>query len=109
MKSVLCGLVSLSFLLLDVTGQAKADYIFTTLDVPGSTGGTTAFGINTSGQIVGAYGDGGGQHGFLLSGGSYTTLDVPGSTATAATGINASDQIVGIYQAGSSRNHGFLL
>jgi uncharacterized membrane protein len=37
---------------------------YTTLDVPGSAG-TRAYGINASGQIVGAYLDGGGRHGFL--------------------------------------------
>ena len=70
MKSALCGLVSLS-LLLGVAGQAKGDYIFTTIDVPGSTG-TAAFGINASGQIVGSYSSAGVLHGFLLSGGRAT-------------------------------------
>ena len=38
---------------------------------------------------------------------SFTTLDVPDSTATYATGINASGQIVGYYyDAGGT--HGFL-
>jgi hypothetical protein len=38
--------------------------------------------INTSGQIVGYYFDGSTNHGFLDSGGTYTTIDYPGSTAT---------------------------
>jgi hypothetical protein len=73
-------------------------YTFTTFDVPGSTF-TIAGGVNASGQVVGAYGNGG-THGFLRSGGSYTTLDVPGSTFTNAFGINDSGQVVGGYVAG---------
>jgi hypothetical protein len=64
MKRYLCSLVALG-LLLGVTRQAMAQpsYSFTTLDLPGSTH-TFATGINASGQIVGAYGDAAGQHGF---------------------------------------------
>jgi hypothetical protein len=46
---------------------------------------------------VGYYSDDAGIHGFLLDNGNYTTLDVPGSTATFANGINASGQIIGNY------------
>jgi probable HAF family extracellular repeat protein len=71
---------------------------YTTLDVPGAIGSTLVTGINASGQIVGSYGDAGGNgHGFLLENGRYTTLDVPGSDYTAAMGINDSGQIVGYY------------
>ncbi len=50
-----------------------------------------------------------GDIGFLLSGGSYTPIDPPGSTSSsAATGINDAGQIVGYYFAGFS-NHGFLM
>jgi probable HAF family extracellular repeat protein len=49
------------------------------------------------------------SHGFLLSGGTYTTLDVPGVTFTAATGINDAGQIVGSYIAADGNFHGFLL
>jgi PEP-CTERM motif len=52
-------------------------------------------------------GDGAGTHGFVLDNGSYTTLDVPGSTWTWATGINASGQIVGMYRDAGGQ-HGFL-
>ncbi|SRR5260370_103470 len=44
---------------------------------------------------------------FLLGGGSYTTLDVPGSSYTVAYGINASGQIVGYYKDGQ-QDRGFL-
>jgi probable HAF family extracellular repeat protein len=96
-------------LLPGLTRNAQANYIFTTLDVPGSTG-TSAFGINNAGQIVGSYFDPDGlEHGFLLSSGYYATLDVPGATNTVATGINTSGQIVGIYNTGNFINRGFLL
>ncbi len=69
---------------------------YTVFDVPGATG-TYANGINDSGQIVGSYVDVAGRfHGFLDSGGSFTTIDVPGSTkGTIAAGINNAGQIVG--------------
>jgi hypothetical protein len=44
---------------------------------------------------------------FLLSGGSYTQLNVPGSLVTEARGIDDADQIVGMYEDGTT--HGFLL
>src|SRR6266849_8026841 len=106
MNRFLYGLVALG-LLLGVAGQAKAQYIFTTLDVPGSTL-TRALDINASGQIVGRYDTGATAHGYLLSGGSYTTIDVPGSTFTTAHGINDSGQIVGRYLDGGTA-HGYLL
>jgi probable HAF family extracellular repeat protein len=99
-------------LLVGLAGDAKAQptYSFTTLDVPGSflPGLAPAIGINASGQIVGYYEDTTGGHGFLLDQGSYTTLDVPGSTWTHANGINDSGQIVGSYGDGYTY-HGFLL
>jgi hypothetical protein len=51
-----------------------------------------------TGQIVGSYSNASGGHGFLLSGGTYTTLDDPLATnGTTANGINALGQIVGGY------------
>jgi probable HAF family extracellular repeat protein len=51
----------------------------------------TAFGINDAGQIVGFYYDTNVvYHGFLLSGGAYTTFNDPlAIRGTAAYGINA--------------------
>jgi probable HAF family extracellular repeat protein len=85
--------------------------IFNTFDDPlAFTGRTQAFGVNDADEIVGSYQDATGQHGFLLSGGTYTTFDLPLATmGTFATGINASGQIVGFYQDSSGRYHGFLL
>jgi probable HAF family extracellular repeat protein len=76
---------------------------------------TTAFGINTSGQIVGNYHDNSGYHGFLLSDGVYTTLDDPLATQyTYAFGINNAGQVVGSYDDSTGyddtgHSHSFLL
>ena len=50
-------------------------YTYTTLDDPNVAGGTSAFGINAEGQIVGRYitSPDGVHHGFLYSNGTYTT------------------------------------
>jgi probable HAF family extracellular repeat protein len=84
-------------------------FTFTTIDDPLGTG-TEAFGINSSGQIVGYYLAGGAAHGFLYSGGIYTTLDDPDplATATFAQGINNAGQIVGYYRDSNGNAHGFL-
>jgi uncharacterized membrane protein len=64
--------------------------------VPNSQTGTTyAHGINDTGQIVGVVGFGGIWHGYILSGGSYTTLN-QGFTCF-AYGNNDAGQIVGTY------------
>src|SRR5438876_2101569 len=73
---------------------------------------TQVTGTNNAGQIVGFYNDADGSHGFLRSGGGYTSFDVPGSPGTTyAYGINNAEQIVGNYHAGGSRGPavGFLL
>lgn len=83
-------------------------YKYTTLDDPFANGGigTHAVGINNAGQIVGEYSDGSGIHGFLFSGGTYTTLNDPlAPTFTEVFGINGAGQIVGDYVPGG----GFLL
>ena len=78
---------------------------------PFGTTNTTAGSINASGQITGGYYSSG-NHGFLYSGGSYTTIDDPFATSgTVVQSINASGQITGYYLNGSgfgSGFHGFL-
>jgi uncharacterized membrane protein len=70
---------------------------------------TSAWGINDAGQIVGEYSPvQGGDSGFLLSGGNYTTLYVPGSLDTYAYGINDAGDIVGVYIDANRNDHGFL-
>jgi hypothetical protein len=66
---------------------------------------TIAESINPAAEVVGAFTDGVGvQHGFLLSDGQFTRIDVPGelvgapgSLATNATGINPAGDIVGSF------------
>ena len=98
MKRLLGGLMACG-LLVGLTGAAKAQYTFTTIDVP-CRFRTIPHGINDAGQIVGEYIG----HGLLLDvDGSYTMLDVAGAYQTWAYGINGSGQIVGVYD-----GHGFL-
>lgn len=47
-------------------------------------------------------------HGFLLSGGVYTSFDVPGSFWTLAFGMNDNRDIVGGYKDASGNVHGYL-
>ena len=55
-------------------------------------------------MIVGLYIDASGsEHGFVLSQGAYTTINVPNSAATAVFSINAQGEIVGSYD-----SHGFV-
>jgi len=50
-----------------------------------------------------------GRHGFLRSGGRFSSIDFPGSGDTAARGINNRGQIVGDYLAPNGSRRGFLL
>src|SRR5437660_12906908 len=81
--------------------------IFTTIDDPLATQDTDPFGINGSGQIVGAFRYNSVFHGFVLSGGSFTTLDGPLAQSTQAFCINDAGQIVGFFS-DASTTHGFL-
>jgi hypothetical protein len=51
-------------------------------------------------EVVGTYTDIRGSHGFRLSRGQYTSLDVPGASSTTALGINGRQEIVGTYWSG---------
>jgi len=88
---------------------------FTTIDFPGAQW-TYVTGINDGGQVVGTcympakdyYGDiTYVPHGFLESGGSFTTIDVPYATTTLANGINDDGQVVGEYYWPYSDHNGF--
>src|SRR5947209_8566524 len=108
MKRLLCSLVAL-VLFLGIAGQAKAQFNYTELDVPGSTD-TVARGINPSGQIIGTYYDVTNQiHGYRLDQGVYTTLDPSGSILTVPYGITPSGQIVGDYVDAAYNQHAFLV
>ena len=80
---------------------------YSSIDYPGAAG-TWAYGINNSGQIVGAWQDSNYNiHGFTLSGGNYKSIDYPGGSFTEAYGINDAGQVVGSYL-GASGENGFL-
>jgi hypothetical protein len=103
------AMIGIALLTAGVTATTRADH-FTTIDVPAAFGsGTQPFGINQQDDIVGFYNDSGGNyHGFLLSRGKFTTVDVPGADGTLAFGINTQGEIVGYYF-DSTGNHGFVL
>lgn len=111
-------LTLVSGLLLLAVHSSAQQFNYVSIDVPCSTAPptscpngiarqTAASGINPSGDIVGVFIDGvGKQHGFLLSGGQFTTIDVPGELAgvdgtlpTSANGISPAGDIVGNYTA----------
>ena len=48
------------------------------------------------------------DHGFLLSGGNFTTIEPTGATTSFANGINDSGRIVGQYTDAGGTDHGFL-
>ena len=77
-----------------------------------SVGGQTAsspYGISSDGTlIVGSVEDCSGfQHGWLLSHGTFTTIDYPGSGQNLATGVNDAGQIVGFDWTGSGPYQGW--
>ena len=79
---------------------AQPNFAYTLIQYPGATSFTGAFGVNDSGEMVGAYI---GQTcpntrcGFIYSTGVYVSLSIPNSPNTAAMGINDSGTIVGAY------------
>jgi len=89
-------LVSLSMLLGPLSTAYAVPYSFSTFDFPGALS-TQAFGINATGQIVGAFNDATGPHGSLESGGAFSTIDVANATFNEAFGVNAAGHIVGIF------------
>ena len=59
---------------------------------------TQPYAINDLRQVIGIYQDSIGEHGFLYSNGSYSTIDIPGAGYVNPTGINDSGEIVGYYK-----------
>ena len=99
MRMVVLATIAVSAGLFAATSSANAAaYTFTTIDVPGALGSSGAAGINNAGQIVGGFADHAGPHGYLDTGGSFTTIDVPGASSTEALGISNAGQIVGDTQ-----------
>ena len=85
---------------------------FTSIDFPGATS-TQAWGITSSGDIVGFYTSADkATHGFLLSRGLFSSVDFPGSLFTEVNGISPRGDLIGDYAAtltGSGPHHGFVL
>jgi hypothetical protein len=79
---------------------------YTTLDVPFPNQGTTLIDRNSAGAMVGLYVTAPGQtSGFLLEGGVYTHLAVPGAPGDAEPmGINDTGLVVGVYGLWPSTN-----
>jgi N-acetylneuraminic acid mutarotase len=109
--------------------QRSASGTFTNIDDPNagssegansSKQGTNAAGINASGAIVGSYVDKDSiKHGFLFSGGTYTTIDPAGvgecvnqhgENYGGAVGlsIDSAGDVVGTYYDASCVQHGFV-
>jgi uncharacterized membrane protein len=83
--------------------------IFTTLKPPGATGGAIAYGINDAGTIIGTYVDAAGaQHGFLLTGKTYTSFDAPGEVITLGVSINNSGQFTVQSADSNGKEHSFI-
>jgi probable HAF family extracellular repeat protein len=102
-KSILAMTMAVGGLWAATTSAKAAAYTFTQINVPGAVL-TQAGGINNAGEIIGLFQDGlGVQHGFLDSGGSFTTIDGP-VPPTGATGINNTGQIVHLVRIGSGKS-----
>jgi probable HAF family extracellular repeat protein len=69
---------------------------------------TGAAGINAAGDIVGAWSDAAGSHGFLLQAGVFTPIDFPLATRTTAFGISDTGEIAGFYDDAAGNTHGFI-
>ena len=99
--------------LLALHGFIWKDGNFSQVDFPGAAA-TILFGINARGDIVGEWDTDIFEttfHGFVLSKGQFTTIDVSfaGATSTQANDINAKGSIVGTWiDADGVTSHGFL-
>jgi len=81
---------------------------FVTISPPGATS-TKAQGINDKAQIVGTYLDSANvEHGFVLKGTKYTTLDVPGGFINSDAWAINNKGLITIFAVKSSAYHSFL-
>lgn len=86
-------------------GVSAAPIVFS---FPGAVN-TYAYGINSSGNVVGNYSGASGDFGFLrLATGSFVSIAAPTSTSTVAVGINTYGTISGFYLDNLQQYHGFL-
>jgi probable HAF family extracellular repeat protein len=78
------------------------------LDPPGAVNGSAANGVNDLGMVVGTVFGANAFTGYLLSGGVYSAIAVPGAGNTSPLGINNSGDVVGITSTKGVAS-GFLL
>ncbi len=94
-------------------GQQTTGFLFsggltTTLSVPGSAN-TFAYGINSSGVIVGTANSlSAGTFGFIRIDDVYTPIAVPGASGTTVRGINDAGLIAGYFSDTTGRQTGFV-
>lgn len=70
---------------------------------------TQAWDINSSGSIVGFFGDSKGKiRGFVVTDGEFRTIAVPGALDTRAFGIDDDGNVVGSFLDASRKTHAFL-
>jgi len=104
---------ALLFAMLSAQCALGQGFQMTALNVPGGTGESTPWGINTSGEVAGTFTPKGDANlkGFVYSGGKYTVLSGPPGTdgRVRALGINSAAKtvVVGDYLAGG-RYHGYM-
>src|SRR3954471_18505585 len=94
-------------LLLDIPGAARAQFVFTAIDVPGAA---ATYANGNSAHVIGGEFDDedGNTHGFVLSGGVFTPFDAPDAEGyTSINGVSDSGERSGIYYAGG-RYHGYV-
>jgi hypothetical protein len=79
------------------------------VDPNDTVGFTEGRGINSSRTVCGDYAtSGGNNHGFFLSGGTFTEYDVPGAVSTSVLGINDVADFTGSFSYGSGIFQGFV-
>jgi hypothetical protein len=106
----------LAVLLVSVVGvfapaEARAQAVFTDLDVPGvPSGAVVPWSVNNSGRVVGYFYDSkSNPHGFVWSAGAVSAVDVPGALSTTARGLNDAGDVVGNYLTPNFTGHAFRL
>src|SRR5438874_1376787 len=79
------------------------------VDPNDTVGFTEGRGINNSGTVCGDYASSdGNNHGFFLSGGTFTEYDVPGAVSTSVLGINDVADFTGSFSYGSGIFQGYV-
>src|SRR6266478_1939511 len=79
------------------------------VDPNDTVGFTEGRGINNSGTVCGDYASpDGNNHGFFLSGGTFTEYDVPGAVSTAVLGINDLGVFTGTFDPGTGILQAFI-